>query len=173
MGASGWHYTVDYQADVNAALQELRWDVYARGEYYKEQPGQDLDMTEAEFRASLGEPAEDDDGQYEFLVEDWLDRKSRPVPVDPDTLLAAQADSGTHSIIDMGNGVSARPQFATVSPLTGDGLMHAFGTETPSAEQVQAWIVRCGDRERWVGTYVVSYRDGAPHQLHFCGFSGD
>ncbi|WP_433222818.1 hypothetical protein ACQP00_24500 [Dactylosporangium sp. CS-047395] len=173
MGASGWHYTVDYRDDINAALQQLRREVYERGEYYKQQPSEDLDMTEAEFRASLGEPDEDDDGRYEFIIEDWLDRKSRPVAVDPDTLLASQPESGTHSIIDMANGVSAEPRFATVSPLPVDGLVHTFGTATPSSEQVQAWIVNCGDRERWVGTYVVSFRDGTPDRLHFCGFSGD
>ncbi|WP_426503541.1 hypothetical protein ACPPVO_38785 [Dactylosporangium sp. McL0621] len=168
---------MDYQPDVNAALQQLRREVYDRGAYYKESPSPDLDMTEEEFRASLG-PApsdddDDDDGLYEFSIADWLDRKGRPVPVDPDTLIAAQPESGTHSIIDMANGVSTSPRFATVSPLTTEELIEKFGTVTPSSEQVRAWIVTSGGRDRWVGTYVVSYRDGQPDNLHFCGFSGD
>ncbi|GAA2600622.1 hypothetical protein GCM10010399_34290 [Dactylosporangium fulvum] len=64
MGSSAWSYTVDYQTDVNAALQQLRRQVYDRGDYYRE-----------------------------------------------------SRDLETHSIIDMVNGVSAQPAFATVSPL--------------------------------------------------------
>jgi hypothetical protein len=67
-----------------------------------------------------------------------LERKSRPVPIDPDTLVAAQPHSGTHSIIDMINGVSAEPEFATVSPLPPDNLTYTFGTVTPSTSEVEA-----------------------------------
>jgi hypothetical protein len=96
------------------------------------------------------------------------------VPVDPDTAVAAQPHSGTHSIIDMVNGVAAHPSFATVSPLTSAELVEALGTATPSSSQVQAWMEAGGaERERWVGTYVISYRDGQPDHLHFCGCSGD
>jgi hypothetical protein len=30
-----------------------------------------------------------------------------------------------------------------------------------------------GERDRWVGTYVISYHDGRPDHIHFCGHSGD
>src|SRR5437016_10769645 len=33
MGASGWSYFVPYEADISAALQRLREDVFARGDY--------------------------------------------------------------------------------------------------------------------------------------------
>ena len=33
MGASGWHYFVAYQPDIDKALQELRVDVFKKGEY--------------------------------------------------------------------------------------------------------------------------------------------
>ncbi|MCU1675641.1 MAG: hypothetical protein JWM93_399 [Frankiales bacterium] len=97
------------------------------------------------------------------------------MPIDPDPLVAAQPQSGTHSIIDMVNGVSAQPAFATVSPLPPDALVYAFGTVTPSTSQVEAWmrIDVFGERKRWVGTYVISYRDGRPDHIHFCGHSGD
>jgi hypothetical protein len=107
VGASQWWYTVDYQRDVAAALRQLRQDVYERGEYYREPAGDepDLQLTEEEFRARL-DPGKDDDGFNDAIVEDWLERKHRPVPVDPDSLVAAQPHSGTHSIIDMINGAS-------------------------------------------------------------------
>src|SRR5690242_5997949 len=98
MGASSWYYTVDYQADVNAALQWLRQSVYDRGEYSQEPPDSDLDMTEEQFRAGL-DPRDEASGINEALLEHWLERKARPRPVDPDTLIAAQPESGTHSII--------------------------------------------------------------------------
>ncbi|MFE9658335.1 hypothetical protein [Micromonospora sp. NPDC006431] len=100
MGASQWRYMVAYQDDVGAALQQLRQEVYDRGEYYREpaEGGSDLDLTEEEFRARL-DPRNDDDGFNDAIIEDWRERKRRPVPVDPDTLLAAQPHSGTHSVI--------------------------------------------------------------------------
>ena len=33
MGATGWDYFVPYQPDISAALQRLREDVFARGDY--------------------------------------------------------------------------------------------------------------------------------------------
>ncbi|WP_330186435.1 hypothetical protein KZZ52_28925 [Dactylosporangium sp. AC04546] len=174
MGSSGWSYTVEYQADVNAALQQLRQQVYERGDYHRESRDPDLDMTDEEFRASLA-PRDADPERYDAIVEDWLERRSRPEPIDPDTLVAAQPHSGTHSIMDMVNGVSAEPAFATVSPLAADNLMYTFGTVTPTTSQVQAWMSNdtFGERDAWVGTYVVSYHDGRPDHIHFCSRSGD
>ncbi|SBT43575.1 hypothetical protein [Micromonospora auratinigra] len=173
MGASQWRYTVVHRDDVGAALRQLRQEVYDRGEYYRESPDVDLDLTEEEFRAGL-DPREDDDGLTEAIIEDWRERRRRPVPVDPDTLVAAQPHSGTHSIIDMVNGVSHRPGFATVSPLTSEELINAFGRTTPSADQVEEWMKAGGSpRERWVGSYVISYHDGRPGHIHFHGYSGD
>lgn len=175
MGASGWHYTVDYQEDVSAALQQLRQQVYDCGEYYREsvESGSDLDLTEEEVRAGL-DPRNDDSGMNDAIVEDWRERKRRPVPVDPDTLFAAQPHSGTHSIIDMVNGVSDRPGFGRVCPLTVEELIAAFGGTTPPSHRVREWMKAGGGlRTRWFGTYVISYRDGRPDHIHFCGYSGD
>jgi hypothetical protein len=174
MGSSAWWYTVDYQPDVNAALQQLRQQVYDRDDYYRESRDPDLDMTEEEFRASLA-PRDTDPERYDAIVEDWLERKPRLVPTGPDTLVAAQPHSGTHSIIDMVNGVSAEPAFATVSPLAAENLIYTFGTETPSASQVEAWMRTdiADERDRWVGTYIISYHDDKPVHIHFGGHSGD
>jgi hypothetical protein len=178
VGSSEWYYTVAYQPDVRTALRQLRQEVYDRGEYYREpaEHDSDLDITEAEFRGRL-DPRGDSEGFNDAIVEDWLERKrrrARGAPSDPDTLLAAQPHSGTHSIIDMANGVSDRPQVATVSPLTDEELRAAFGSTTPTSSQVQARMKSGGSpREHCVGTYVISYRDGQPDHIHFCGYSGD
>ncbi|MET7400324.1 hypothetical protein ABZS66_43245 [Dactylosporangium sp. NPDC005572] len=165
---------MQYLDDVNAALQQLRQQVYDQGDYYRASTDPDLDMTDEEFRARLA-PRHTDPERYDAIVEAWLERRSRPEPIDPDTLLAAQPESGTHSIIDMVNGVSAEPEFGTVSPLPPDDLISTFGTVTPSAGQVEAWMGTDSfdARDRWIGTYVISYQDGRPAHIHFCGHSGD
>jgi hypothetical protein len=178
MGSSQWDYMVAYQPDVRAALRQLRQEVYDRGEYYREpaEHNPDLEMTDEEFRAQL-DPRGDRDGFNDAIVEDWMERKrlrERGVPDDPDTLLAAQPHSGTHSIIDMAGGVSEHPRVGAVSPLTDDELRAAFGSTTPLSGQVQTWMKSGrGLRGHCIGTYVISYRDGQPDHIHFGGYSGD
>jgi hypothetical protein len=174
VGASGWHYVVPYQADINAALQKLRRDVYDRGDYYRE-PSESgyANMTEEEFRATLDPNQWGAGGMNNYILDGFRAARRRPVPVDPDTLVAAQPESGTHSIIDISEGVSDGPEEYTVSPLTDDELLAMAGTLTPTSEQFRAADGWDGDRARWVGTYVVTYLDGLPHEIHFFGHSGD
>jgi hypothetical protein len=176
MGASDWHYVVPYREDVAAALRDLRQATYDAGAYYHEEPDPTLSLTEAEFIAQL-HPAGEESGINEFLLAEWHKAQRRPRPVDPDTLLASQPDSGTHTIIDMYRGVSSVPAPFTVSPLTPAQTMEFFGTGTPSDEQVAEWVNdggNYGGRERWVGVYLIGYAaDGSPQTLHFAGFSGD
>jgi hypothetical protein len=144
--------------------------------YYHEQPNATFALSETEFIAQL-RPEEEESGINEFLLEEWRMAQRRPTPSDPDTLLASQPDSGTHSIIDMCRGVSVEPAMFTVSPLTPAELVDLFGTATPSTEQVTAWVDHTGghgERKGWVGLYLISYAaDGSPENLHFAGFSGD
>lgn len=174
MGASGWDYSVAYQPDVAVALEQLRREVYARGEYYREEPNPAYALTEEQFKATL--PPDDGSGINEFLLEDWRAAQQRPQPVDPDTLLAAQPDSGTHSIIDMCNGRSDEPALFTVSPLTVEQTLDFFGTLTATPDQVEQWLTELDlstIRARWQGVYVISYTGGRPDRIHFAGFSGD
>lgn len=101
----------------------------------------------------------------------------RPVPVDADTLIAAQTTSGTHSIIDICNGLSEEPEYFTAAPLTADQTIEIFGTAQPATSQVLLWLTTydIGQiRDRWEGVYVVSYSpDGEPEQIHFTGYPGD
>jgi hypothetical protein len=98
-------------------------------------------------------------------------------PASPDDALERQPEDGTHSIIDMMNGLSPTPEFGTVSPLTEQQLLAVFGTSTPSSESVETWLDHGGDnglRDRWEGLVVTGYTtDGAPEFLFFAGASGD
>jgi hypothetical protein len=176
MGASGWHYLVPHQDDVANALAELRQAVYDSGDFYREEPDPSPALTEEQFVAQL-DPAHDAMGLNEALLEGWREAQQRPRPVDPDTLLASQPDSGTHSIIDMAGGVSAQPVRLTVSPLTPEQLRESFGTTEPTREQALAWAQRGGYtsyRTRWEGVYVLTFTtDGKPDQILFAGYSGD
>ncbi|SCE88990.1 hypothetical protein GA0074696_1481 [Micromonospora purpureochromogenes] len=81
--------------------------MYDRGAYHREEPDPTYALTEDEFRATL-DPAHDDSGINEFLLDDWRAAQRRSRPVDPDSLFAAQPHSGTHSVIGMVNGGPGR-----------------------------------------------------------------
>lgn len=152
MGASQWSYFVPYRADVAAALEALKEDVFSRGEYAF--LGDDVSEAEAE-------AAGDGEG-------------SRPGSIEE--LLEINEDMGTHSILDMVDGVSEEPGFGTVSPLDGAQLAQHLGTATPAKEQIEAWLKRgaiSSVRGRWEGAYLLAYRDGKPAEICFAGFSGD
>jgi hypothetical protein len=175
VGASGWSYSVAYQPDVANALKRLRQDVYDRGAYYREDPDPIFALSEDAFRATL-DPTDEDSGINESLLDQWHAAQLRPKPVDPDSLFDSQSHSGTHSVIDMVNGVSSEPALFSVSPLTEEQMLTFFGTLTPTSDQVVEWMKSFDPypiRERWQGIYVVSYVDGRPDQIHFTGFSGD
>jgi hypothetical protein len=172
VGASGWYYAVPYQSDIAAALQRLRHKVYERGEYYRASGGY-AETSEGELRAKM-DPEQWDSGMNDAILDDWRAWRRRPTPVDPDTLLASQPHSGTHSIIDIHNGVAPAPTPFTVSPLTDDELLDLVQTTRPTSDQVREQIGgHGGTRRNWVGTYVVSYLEGRPHEIHFFGISGD
>ncbi len=46
-------------------------------------------------------------------------------------------------------------------------LVAVIGTTHPTSAQVRELLI--DDRERWVGTYIVSYCDDEPHETHLSG----
>jgi hypothetical protein len=109
MGASAWDYVVPYQPDLGAALDALRRQVFATGEYVK--PGSYGDVFD------LPEPSSVDDltGQEQY----W----------------EFMGTSGTHSIIDVPHVVPAGftgKEFGTIRPLSDAECAELFGTTQPS-----------------------------------------
>lgn len=179
MGASEWYYEVPYQPDVAAALQSLRDKVFAEGDYYRddssdEGEGESADEVRARIRGVVGEI---DDESLEQIVSHQLARQKFGTPSSIDELLEAQAENGTHSILDMSLGVSRTPQFGTVSPLSEEQLMETFGTTLPHSGVVASWVDRGGVdsyRGRWEGAcLLLAGENGSPAQIAFAGFSGD
>ena len=177
MGASWWQNFTPYQTDISLALNDLRWQAYRDNDFYDTSNDFDDDMSEDEFIVSLGGLDEDPNGAKLALLEGWRERTNlRRSVSSPDALLDAQSDTGTHSVIDLYEGVTTDPKPFTASPLTPEQLQDAFATHAPTRAHVDAWLA--GDdpyslRERWSGFYIVIYDSGAPSEILFAGFSGD
>jgi hypothetical protein len=180
MGASGWHYFTPYRPDVAEALEPLRRDVFARGEY-----GHTMSkpiVYPPEYLASLS-PAERQRTEA-FLKEmgelrrQWMElqaAKGLPEPRTIEEALDQAAELGTHSILDIFNGISAGRDFATAFPMPEQVMFERYGTTRPSRAQVEAARRRMtGDGlGRWECHYAVVYEDGRPSELYFEGCSGD
>jgi hypothetical protein len=151
MGASSWVYAVDYQPDTGAALEALRRQVFDAGDYFPRSVNPDYAAVTGRQPMEANPPSIDD-------------------------LLETQAEEGTHSILDICDGISAEQAFGTASPLSAEQSLAAFGTVRPDCARIEEWLAGGAYftvRERWSGVYVICYRNDQPHQIHFAGFSGD
>jgi hypothetical protein len=146
VGAVPYSYFVEYQPDVNAALQALRGREFRAGRYNPVLPFPPFPV-----RADSPAPG----------------ARHRTIR---DAVRASGAD-GTRSILDLGR-VSPQPVLGAVSPLPDEMLLELYGTTRPTREQVE----RGADSEyieRGQGIYIVVYRDDQPDALYFAGYSYD
>lgn len=183
MGATTWHYFTRYQADIGAALQSLRQQVFREDDYGSGIP-EPNDM-----RAVLEELVAQSPNaglarqQMEEAVA-RLEQLRRMMPSEPtkaatiEELLEQRAENGTHSILDVLQ-VSNVPTFGAVSRMPSEELVKLFGTDKPTRRMVEG---KLGDydlvehplvSERWQGIYFIVYRDAEPDELYFMGTSGD
>jgi hypothetical protein len=200
MGASGWEYFVPYEVDISAALQRLREDVFRRGDYVS---GHGLSQDEFETRLNRLLPAyeslmkaalaeaddtslpEDLRAAQQVVAEQMRkelekyragDPQPEQRPTSIDALLAQQAESGTHSILDI-TCISQKPKSGAISPFPVSKLSEFFGSDSPSRAQIQhAYESGALDKfvsKRWQGVYVIAYRNGFPAEIFFAGCSGD
>ena len=198
MGATGWSYFVPYQADVSAALQRLREDVFRRGDYIC-----DNDVTDNEREAplekvlrevepwlqrlreeaaKLQEPSRTlylqaaENAKADILGGGTAPRKPKGKPKTIEEALEVQAESGTHSILDI-IGVSSGPAFGHIRPFPPEKLVEFFGSQTPSHAEIEEahdfGSLEDFVSERWEGIYIIAYRDGSPSEIFFAGCSGD
>ncbi|GIF89148.1 hypothetical protein Cch02nite_25920 [Catellatospora chokoriensis] len=183
MGGSYWSAHVPYRTDLEAALQQARWDVYRSGEFFRDEP--DLrarSMAEEEYvawhtawsRASWVEAFGEDADEPDYLESRIAWRAAQIEVTGPDTLLESQPFSGTHSVIDM-TGIAEIPTEGMVAPVPADMLDEVFGTRRPTATDVEQAVRthRLSGWERWEGLYVVAYDGDTPNTIFFTGVSGD
>jgi hypothetical protein len=198
MGATGWSYFVPYEADISAALYRLREDVFARGDYVygdditDEQRKGILEKTRPEMEPwmqkvreqaeKLPEPmrtlylqkAEQFKGS--IMSGDLGPKKPKRKPKTIDDALEFQAESGTHSILDI-VGISQEQKFGHIRPFPREKLVEFFGSETPGHAKIEeahdSGSFEDFVSEKWEGIYIIAYRDGSPSEIFFAGCSGD
>ncbi len=147
MGGHPYWYTVPYQANVQAALNELREREFRAGRYY---PAMEL----VRFPITADSPAP---GAQHTSIEE------------------AQEDAdatGTCSILDILT-IADEPDFCVAAPLDPSELQALYGTIRPSAAQVESNMDFLEDVERGHAVYIVCYEDDSPSHLVFAGYSFD
>jgi hypothetical protein len=148
MGGHPWFYFVEYEPDVNAALQKLREREFQAGRY---NPVVDF----PEFPVTPQSPAPG--AQHDSIEEAFED---------------ADAD-GTRSILDMER-VEDSSDFNAVAPMSEEDLVAFFGTDKPTRRMIEDNDDLFEPLERGKGVYVIAYDDGGqPSEIFFAGYSFD
>ncbi len=143
MGGHPYYYFVPYQADLPGALDALRKREFEAGRYHP--------VTMFPEMAGSG----DSPGKGHRSIDEARN---------------AAAEEGTRSILDLDH-IAEEPEFCAASPVPPEQLEELFGTRKPTREEFNLEIL--GEVERGHGIYVVLYRDGAPDEIFFGGYSFD
>jgi hypothetical protein len=147
MGAHPYYYSVRYQPDVEAALQELRQREFEAGRYNPVEPF-------LEFPIHAGSPAPG--AQHSSI----------------DEARAEAMEDGTRSILDVG-GIAEERDFCAAAPLSKDEVVRYFGTTQPTKEMVSRSLDFMESIERGHCVYFTIFKDGRPNELFFAGYSFD
>jgi hypothetical protein len=147
MGAHPYYYFVEYQADVDAALQDLRQREFEAGRYNPAQPFPQFPI-----------------------------RFDRPTPgARHDTIgdaLEEAAEDGTRSILDI-DGIAFEPEYCMATPFPEESLELYFGTAKPTKEIVSRSMGFLEAVDRGHCVYFTVFKDGEPSELFFAGYSFD
>jgi len=190
MGATGWQYTVPYQADVEKMLANLHIQEFEGGRY--QHPGapdfellEEMDFFEvdedereemiAQYGLTLIKPLLDEVG-IDNLRGAIADLAQRPLTSLKDLqILRCFSFDGTGSILDIDN-IAPESIGYGLYPLPKEKITTLLGTAEPTLEAVEIFDFDDGpDRlyERNEGFYIVTYRDGQPDKIYIQGCSGD
>ena len=150
MGASGWRYVVPYQEDLAAALDALRRQVFADGDFIS--PSED----------GYPEPASVEDlllDEYGYFM--WTN-----------------GTHSILDVIEVVPAEDTDQQPGTVRPFTPDETRQVFGTVEPGHADYDRLaddllFEKIGLPERWTARAVTLWADGKPAQIAFWGYSGD
>jgi hypothetical protein len=170
MGASGWSYRISYDPDIEAALRRLQQEVFERGEYHK--PWVEFWRHREALLAKPRDQLEERERQYLDMLPMFTPDRDY-VPDSIEELLRNNAESGTHSILDI-SGIADEPTFGAATPVPDDQLLLVFGTTQPTPGDVEAVVDHfMGKLPRWEAVYFIVYEGGRPKEIHFVGRSGD
>jgi hypothetical protein len=147
MGAHPYYYFVQYQPDLDAALQELREREFQAGRYNPVQP-------------FLNFP---------------IDANSPSPGAEHDSIDEAREDAaedGTRSILDI-EGISEERNFCVAAPLAEEELEEYFGTIHPTREMILKNMDFLENIDRGQCIYIIAYKGDQPSELFFAGYSFD
>lgn len=147
MGGHPWFYFVEYNQDIDLALQKLRKREFEAGRYNPV-------MWFPPFPVSLNSPAP---GAGHASMEEALE---------------ASEASGTRSILDMIR-VSVEADLSCVSPFPEAALVNLFGTTKPTHEMIEECDAVFEELERGKGVYIIVYEEEHPKEIFFAGYSYD
>ena len=148
MGGHFYWYVVDYQNDLNAALQELRNREFQAGRYSPV-------VRVPRFPIGADSPAP---GPQHGTIRDAI---------------RAAGEEGTRSILDLER-IAPRADYSAAAPLPEQILIELYGTASPNREMVEPDFAFSEYMdERGQGVYIILHRDGRPHEILFAGYSFD
>ena len=147
MGGHPYYYFVEYQPDIELALQDLRQREFEAGRYNPAEP-----FPQFPIRPDSPAPGAQHESIYE-AVED-------------------AAEDGTRSILDIET-VSDWPDFGVASPLSEEDLERYFGTQQPTKALVSQKLRFLTSVKRGHCVYIIVFESGKPSELFFGGYSFD
>jgi hypothetical protein len=150
MGATSWQHIRAFSGDVQRTLQQLRRDVFASHCFYLvEEPAAVASGPDASTVACLERPASIGDA------------------------LRWNGSEGTHSVLDITDGVAAFSRPSAVSALEPADLERCFGIARPSLFDVLMSDFDAADVcEEGTGRYFVIADPGEPALVAFVGLTG-
>jgi len=147
MGGNPWFYFVHYEKDINQALQHLKEREFRAGRY---SPVILIPKFPVDERSDLP-------GAGHESIEEAID---------------ASGESGTRSILDIVR-VGNEREFLAITPIDPQRRELLYGTQQPSREQVEGNMDFFEEMDRGEGIYIIPYRDAAPSEILFAGYSVD
>jgi hypothetical protein len=150
MAATSWQHIRPFSGDVQHTLQQLRRDVFASNMFY---------LAEV---PSVGAA---------MPVGATLTRSRRPATIG--RALRWNGVEGTHSVLDITDGVAGSPRPSTVSALEPEALQRCFGSTRPTLFEVLMTDFDAADVcEDGTGRYFVVADPGEPALVVFVGRTG-
>jgi hypothetical protein len=147
MGGHAYWYVVPYQANLQAALDDLRQREFKAGRYNPAMPFPDF---------PIGPDSPSPGAKHRTIAD-------------------AQEDSdadGTRSILDIER-IGDVPDYSVAAPLDTKILQELYGTTRPTREIVEENMDFLEDIERGQAAYVILYSNGVPEEVLFAGYSFD